>query len=110
MNYKLLLGEKIRLERKKKGLTIEELANEADISPNFLGKLERAQSTMSLETLIKIANALQIGLDDLIGYETDHVSSSRFQKIGQRIQDIPESKQRECIELVDLVIDYFLQK
>ena len=63
------LGNNIRKERLKQNLTIEKLAYKADITPNYLGKIERAQSKLSLEVLIKIANALGITSDDILSHE-----------------------------------------
>ena len=60
------IGERIRNERKKHKFTIAVLSERADISSNFLGNIERGVDIPSIETLIKIANALFIGVDGLI--------------------------------------------
>ncbi len=53
--------------RKKKGLTQEGLARKADISYHTLIKLESDSiKNPKIETVIKLAKALDVGLDELI--------------------------------------------
>jgi transcriptional regulator with XRE-family HTH domain len=54
--------------RKKKGWSQEKLAREASISYNTLIKIERGGiKNPRLETLIKLAKALGVSLDKLVG-------------------------------------------
>ncbi len=65
MNYKLL-GEQIRKYRKEKKYTLEQLAEILDVSTTFIGQIERAKGIPSLETLVRIANALEVSMDTLL--------------------------------------------
>ena len=65
MNYKFL-GEQIRKQRKAKKYTLEQLAEILDVSTTFIGQIERAKGVPSLETLVKIANALEVSVDSLL--------------------------------------------
>ncbi len=54
--------------RKEKGITQEGLARKADISYHTLVKIESgAIENPKIETVIKLADALGVGLDKLIG-------------------------------------------
>ena len=54
--------------RKKKGWTQEKLSREAEISYNTLIKIERSGiENPRIETVIKLADALKVSLDDLVG-------------------------------------------
>lgn len=66
--YKLL-GENIKHYRKVKGLTQQELADKLGISLDFMGKIEVAFSKPSLDTLIKIAEGLNISVSDLCRFD-----------------------------------------
>ena len=55
-----IVGERIREERKKAGLTIERLAELAQISSSFLAYIETKGRKASLETIHKLAEALRI--------------------------------------------------
>ena len=65
MDYKDL-GARIRLIRRQKSLTQEELAERAGISASFLGHIERGTRIASLETLVVLCNTLGITPDYLL--------------------------------------------
>jgi transcriptional regulator with XRE-family HTH domain len=61
------IGKNIKSLRKDKGISQDKLSKLADISLNTVVKLELDQSpNPTLETLKKIAKALEISLDDLV--------------------------------------------
>lgn len=62
------LGIKIRTLRKVAGLTQEQLAEAADVSPNFIGYVERGQRALSIKTLERIARALNVPPRDLFEF------------------------------------------
>jgi transcriptional regulator with XRE-family HTH domain len=60
------LGKRIRMLRKAARLTQFELAELAEINENFMGKIERGQSGVSLHTLQRLAGALNVPVRKLI--------------------------------------------
>jgi len=64
-NKRILLGRRIRVIRKAKDWTQEKLGAKADVSYKFIGEIERGQQNPSFDTLVKIADALEIELFDL---------------------------------------------
>jgi transcriptional regulator with XRE-family HTH domain len=57
----------IKKLRAKKGLSLEKIARLADLSLNTIVKVENGVNTNpTIETLAKIAKALDVGVDDLI--------------------------------------------
>lgn len=65
MDYKNL-GKNILKYRKARGLKREQLAENIGISLSFLGHIERGDRVASLDTLVKLANALGIGTDVML--------------------------------------------
>jgi transcriptional regulator with XRE-family HTH domain len=61
-----ILGEAIRAERIKAGLTQEQLAEKADLARNYIGNIERAEYKITVEVLARIAKALGIRVRDLV--------------------------------------------
>lgn len=59
------VGKRIKLARKEKGLTQEELAERLDIHETTLSRIETGVSNPSVQTLNKIAKALKIPLSEL---------------------------------------------
>lgn len=71
MDY-LALGTRIRMARRAQSTTQSALADTVGIAVSFLGHIEHGRRKASLETLIKIANALETSVDlllqDSLGY------------------------------------------
>lgn len=65
-DYRRKIGQRIRAYRHEAGLTIEKLAERADLHHNFIGELERGKYDLSVGALIKIARALRIRARDLL--------------------------------------------
>lgn len=65
MDFYNLLGKNIKARRKSLGLTQQELAEKLDMSLNFVGKIEVAFSKPSLDTLIRLADALETSVSEL---------------------------------------------
>lgn len=65
-----VVGKNIRLLRKAKGWSQEELAEKADLSYKFIGEIERGSVNPSLDSLIKISNALSSEITRLFRSES----------------------------------------
>ena len=64
-NLYKILGETIRAERTNAGFSQEQLAEKADLARNYIGNVERAEHKITLETLARIAKALNLRVHDL---------------------------------------------
>jgi transcriptional regulator with XRE-family HTH domain len=60
------LGRRIRKQRTQRGWTQETLAERVNVSTSFVGHVERGTRKASLETLVAIANVLDVSLDYLL--------------------------------------------
>ena len=60
------LGQRIKARRKERHLSQLDVAKAAQISPSYYGNLERGARIPSLDTLVVIANILDIGMDYLL--------------------------------------------
>jgi DNA-binding XRE family transcriptional regulator len=66
-NHNETIGDKIKQFRNKQGLTQDELARKSDLPYTTLTKIETNVITKpSIQTVIKIAKGLGLGIDDLI--------------------------------------------
>jgi transcriptional regulator with XRE-family HTH domain len=61
------VGQRIRTIRAKKGITQDQLAELAGLNRVHLYRLENGRQSMTLNTLKIIADALEVGVRDLIG-------------------------------------------
>jgi len=58
-------GKKIAVERKKKKITQEQLAELVDVHRTYIGFIEQGKRNPSVVNIKKIASALDISLGDL---------------------------------------------
>ncbi len=65
VNYQLV-GQKIRDKRMKLGITQEKLAELCLISVSYVAHIERGTRSLSLDTAVRVANALDMSLDFLL--------------------------------------------
>lgn len=71
------IGNRIRYFRVMKELSQERLALEAGLNPAFLGHIERGLKCPTIDTLSKIATALNITLSELVNIEPE-VSTNNY--------------------------------
>ena len=86
INYSLI-GNRIKAARKAKGLSQSELSELIDRSVGYMSYIETGSKKPSLETLIQIANALDVTIDELLS--DNLVASSRVSntQINQLLSD-----------------------
>lgn len=55
-----LIGKRIREERKKKGITVDDLAANVGVSQSMISQIENGRTSPSLDTLWNISNCLEV--------------------------------------------------
>ncbi|MBD3724037.1 MAG: helix-turn-helix transcriptional regulator [Flavobacteriaceae bacterium] len=61
-----LFGENVRKFRRLLNISQEELAHKADLHRTYIGMIERAEKNITLVNIEKIANALEVKIEDLL--------------------------------------------
>lgn len=64
----MTVGERIQEARKSAGMRQTDLAKKIGVAVVTIGQYERGRREPSLDTMQKIANALDVSISDLIGY------------------------------------------
>ena len=64
-NIKFIIGQRIRNYRIQKNLSQEQLSELASFHPTYIGQLERGEKNATLESIQKVAQALDIPLSQL---------------------------------------------
>lgn len=93
------LSKNIVTQRHALHLTQEKLAEKADMSVNFLSKLERgASKTVSAETLQHLATALEVSMEELLtGNEESHLTKGPYEIQLSKLLSSYTQEQRESI-------------
>lgn len=62
------LGSAVKAHRVKLNLSQEQLAEKADLHRTYIGMVERAERNITIYNLVRIANALEITVQELIDF------------------------------------------
>ena len=69
MNKEALLkkfGKNVKIERIKKDLTQEMLAEKLNVSQNYIASIERGKANMSLAKVLELSQGLNINIEKLL--------------------------------------------
>lgn len=105
MDYKGL-GDRIKAARNKSNMTQQQLADAIDMSANYLGKVERADRVLSLETLIKIANALGTNVDYLLSDSVNINQESIISEIDSYLSRMNKKEQTHILNVIKSFHEY----
>ena len=83
-----IIGQRIRNYRTQKGLSQEKLAELAGCHPTYIGQLERGEKNATLESVEKLASAMDISLSELF----DKLGKSGSNNIAAKCYDLVASK------------------
>ena len=102
--YKLdypLIAKRIKDARKLSGLTQEQLAEKIGISTNAVAKLENNLMTASLQTLVNIANVLNIDMNTLFLPNENPTQSSLNEYLINHIQGLSTKDKEFLIYIIN---------
>ncbi|WP_235537509.1 helix-turn-helix domain-containing protein, partial [Sphingomonas sp. Root1294] len=66
----MMIANSIYSARRRRGLTLAQLAGATDLDKGYLSRVERGQKSPSISTLLKIAEALGVQVGQLFGETT----------------------------------------
>lgn len=104
-NEKLLriIGNNLKKHRTLNGFTQETLAEKAGISTTFLANIERGGRGMSIYTLKKLSEALEVSTDYLLGEES---AGNRLKNIEIMLKNKPEKFLIMVEKMIRAMIEY----
>jgi len=104
------LGNIITQLRKERKLSREELGKTAGTSGAVIGRYERNEITPSVEIANKIALALDVSLDYLVGNTNAIVKDKRILERVESIATMPQNEQTQLFNVIDALIRDFKAK
>lgn len=104
------IGINIRKNRLLKSISQEKLAEMADITPNFVGMIERGEKKPSLETFIKILNALGASADVILCDVIKDDYKVKDSLLHEKLSKLSEEDRRKIYDVVDTMIAHSKRK
>lgn len=91
----LLLGQRLRTCRLSRHQTMKELSEDCNISERYLADIERGLKAPKSDTLVRIANTLEVSLDYLL--QDSLVGADKGNVTLNALNTLPP-KQRELLQ------------
>nr|WP_299382187.1 helix-turn-helix transcriptional regulator [Allomuricauda sp.] len=85
-----MLSKKLKKLRTDKGYTLMQLAEKSGVSYVQIGRYENDKSAPSGKTLTKLAEALEVNMEDLLknSFETDSISDEQLDAKYRKIKKV----------------------
>src|SRR5689334_11730825 len=97
-------GIKVAQLRKEKDMSRDELGGKVGTSGAIVGRYERGDMKPSIEIAAKIAEALDVSLDYLMGLASDQIKDKKMVNRLEDIKKLPEKEREKIFDYIDLVI------
>ncbi len=92
--FLMMVGQRVRNARQKKGMSRRVLAEKSGISQRYLAQLETGQGNISIGLLLRVAQALELGIEWLVSPDDPwHSDTARAMFLFQRANQ----KQRHVV-------------
>ncbi len=97
----MINGNKIKRIREIKGLTQEDIAKKLNLTHQAYSRMERGETSISIERIAKIAEILDVTVDDI--YRMDEKKVLILEKMIKSQQDEINHLRRQVEKLTDLL-------
>jgi XRE family transcriptional regulator, aerobic/anaerobic benzoate catabolism transcriptional regulator len=98
-DYLCQLGERVREERARRGMTRKILARDSGLSERYLAQLESGKGNVSIKLLRRIGDALNLPLARLVGGEPE--DPAELQRILELLRRLPTHRLGDARALLD---------
>lgn len=104
MNVEKIIGKRIQKIRKAKGYTQRQLAEMTDLSANYLSDIECGKSSVRLDKLVAIINALECSADDIFADVINYGYKVKSSRLSERMASLPPDEQKKAFAILDAFV------
>ena len=97
-------GSQLRETRTQKGYTLQSLAQKAGTSAVYLGEIERGLKMPSLNSFIRIVEALNVSADYLLRDELSSGSGYIYNEIVEKLRHLTPKQRKTAADILDAYI------
>ena len=100
------IGQNIRKYRLEKKLRQEGLAERCGLSSNYIGLLERGEKTPSLESFIRILNALEVSADLVLADVLVTGYTIKQSVLEEKLAQVSPEEREKIFDVIDVMIKH----
>ena len=97
--------ERLRLLREARQITQARLASLLAVDPRVYNRWERGTATPQFDTVMRIADILQVSLDELAGRSASisepKIHNSELSNLYQQVDNLPDASQQALVLVID---------
>ena len=101
---KVALGKRIRESRINKGYTQQDLADRAEIGVVYISEIERGIKMPSLNSFIKIINALDVSADYVLRDELPSGKKHIFDELTHKLENLTLKQRKGAAAILDAYV------
>ncbi len=105
----MTIGEHILILRKKHNLSQSALGKKVDTSGDIIGRYERDIMMPSIEVIMKIADALNVSIDFLVGKTTLELDTDTLKRV-EEVSKLNSEEKDKIFMVIDALIRDFKAK
>lgn len=101
------IGANIRKVRRQKKMRQEDLAEKAELTPNYIGAIERGEKIPSLEALVSIMNALGTSANIIFQDVVEADYKVKTSLLSEKIDELSAENRETVYEVIETMISRF---
>ena len=98
------IGKNIRKFRLARKLRQDALAEKTDLTTNYIGMVERGEKIPSLETFIKIVNALGVSSDMVLTDVLETGYTVKNSMLNEKLEKLAPEDRNRIYEVIDTLV------
>ena len=101
--YSMRFEERLTALRKQHRLSQDALASKIGVHQNVIGRYERGEAKPTIEVAIKMAEALDVSIDYLVGREDVQIDKAVLEQLNT-IQRLPEDERERILFTLEALL------
>lgn len=94
------IGRRVRAFRLKRGLSQENLSELSGLTPAHFSHVETGNTKVSLPSLVNIANALEVTMDDLLADSLLHTAHVNMKAMNELLSDCSDKELNALLHIM----------
>lgn len=101
------VGDRVRMLRKNKGWTLDQLSEASGLHPSSISQVERGERNLTLENLSKLADGLDVAPYQFLLTPDQKVDQTdNGELLDDLFDDIPEDRQQAIYQIAHVLLDW----
>ena len=97
------VGKRVRQLRKRKGMSMANLAEAADLSVQYLSEIEHGKKSMTMGKLLSVAESLGVSTDRLL--RGDRGGDHTREELGRMVEDLSPLDREAALYILGKVVE-----